>query len=110
MCRKIKPAIIAVICHKLHIARTGEISAITAGLSADASVVTVQKNGSTWTISQNGAYLNHFGGSNSTRAAGWKDGSAANDALIKATGQSDGIRSYGRVVDLMLAYYSAENE
>ena len=34
-----------------------------------------------------------------------KIGSAANDALIKATGQSDGIRSYGRVVDLMLAYF-----
>ncbi|MBQ4577828.1 MAG: DUF3810 domain-containing protein [Clostridia bacterium] len=37
-------------------------------------------------------------------------GSAANDALIKATGQSEGIRSYGRVVDLMLAYFSAGNE
>ena len=37
-------------------------------------------------------------------------GSAANDALIKATGQSEGIRSYGRVVDLMLAYFSAEAE
>ena len=31
-------------------------------------------------------------------------GSKANDALIKATGQADGIRSYGKVVDLMLAY------
>ena len=37
-------------------------------------------------------------------------GSRANDALIKATGQTEGIRSYGRVVDLMLAYFSAENE
>lgn len=37
-------------------------------------------------------------------------GSAANDALIKATGQSEGIRSYGKVVDLMLAYFSSENE
>lgn len=37
-------------------------------------------------------------------------GSKANDALIKATGQSEGIRSYGRVVDLMLAYFSAEAE
>lgn len=37
-------------------------------------------------------------------------GSAANDALIRATGQSDGVRSYGRVVDLMLAYYSVEME
>lgn len=37
-------------------------------------------------------------------------GSKANDALIRATGQADGLRSYGKVVDLMLAYYSAENE
>lgn len=37
-------------------------------------------------------------------------GSRANDALIKATGQAEGIRSYGRVVDLMLAYSSVENE
>ena len=37
-------------------------------------------------------------------------GSAANDALIKATGQADGIRSYGKVVDLMLAYFSAATE
>ena len=37
-------------------------------------------------------------------------GSQANDALIKATGQAEGIRSYGRVVDLMLAYFSVENE
>lgn len=37
-------------------------------------------------------------------------GSRANDALIKATGQPEGLCSYGKVVDLMLAYYSAENE
>lgn len=35
-------------------------------------------------------------------------GSKANDALIKATGQADGIRSYGKVVDLMLAYSSSQ--
>ena len=52
----------------------------TAGLTADAAVLSLQKNGSTWTIAQNGAYLNHFGGSGSTRAAGWQDASAANDA------------------------------
>lgn len=39
-----------------------------------------------------------------------KIGSAANDALIKATGQSEGIRSYGRVVDLMLAYFYEYHE
>jgi len=35
-------------------------------------------------------------------------GSQANDALIKATGQAEGIRSYGKVVDLMLAYFSRQ--
>ena len=37
-------------------------------------------------------------------------GSKANDALIKATGQPEGLRSYGKVVDLMLAYYSIQDE
>ena len=37
-------------------------------------------------------------------------GSKANDALIKATGQPEGIRSYGKVVDLMLAYFYSFNE
>lgn len=37
-------------------------------------------------------------------------GSRANDALIKATGQPEGLRSYGRMVDLLLAYDSAEKE
>ncbi len=37
-------------------------------------------------------------------------GGKANDALIKATGQQEGLRSYGRMVDLMLAYFSAQDE
>ena len=28
-----------------------------------------------------------------------------NDNYLKANGQSDGIKSYGRMVDLMVAYY-----
>lgn len=39
-------------------------------------------------------------------------GTAVNDAYIKATGQADGVRSYGMVVDLLLAWYdctSAKN-
>ncbi len=36
-----------------------------------------------------------------------KLGSQANDALIKATGQPEGKASYGRMIDLMLAYYSS---
>ena len=43
------------------------------------SVVTIARNGSTWTISQNGAYLNDFGG-NGTCAAGWQHSSAPTDA------------------------------
>lgn len=39
-----------------------------------------------------------------------KLGSQANDALIRATGQPEGLRSYGRVVDLMLAYYASGAE
>jgi|GEM_PF-555002 len=34
-------------------------------------------------------------------------GSAINNAYIKSTGQPEGVRSYGRVVDLLLAYYFA---
>lgn len=37
-------------------------------------------------------------------------GSQANDALIKATGQPEGIRSYGKAVDLMLAYFYTDHE
>ena len=34
-------------------------------------------------------------------------GSAINNAYIKSTGQPEGVRSYGRVVDLLLAYHFA---
>lgn len=32
-------------------------------------------------------------------------GNAVNDAMIKSTGQPDGVQSYGLVVDLIMAYY-----
>lgn len=32
-------------------------------------------------------------------------GNAVNDAMIRSTGQPDGVRSYGLVVDLIMAYY-----
>lgn len=35
--------------------------------------------------------------------------SKVNDSYLKANGQSDGTKSYGRVVDLMLAYYREQN-
>lgn len=35
-------------------------------------------------------------------------GNAINNAYIKSTGQPDGVRSYGKVVDLLLAYYLAQ--
>ena len=43
------------------------------------SIVSIARNGNSWTISQNGAYLNDFGGGG-TCAAGWQNASAANDA------------------------------
>ncbi len=36
-------------------------------------------------------------------------GSAVNDALIKATGQPDGVASYGKVADLLLAWFYWEH-
>ena len=56
------------------------IGSKTAGLTAEASTIAMNYGGSTWTLAQNGAYLNHFGGGSSTCAAGWQDGSAAGDA------------------------------
>ena len=35
---------------------------------------------------------------------------AANDAYLKANNQADGMRSYGRMVDLLLAEQRAEGE
>ena len=50
-----------------------------AGLTDTPTALTLNYS-STWTISGNGAYLNHFGGSGSTCAAGWQDYSAASDS------------------------------
>ena len=55
------------------------IGSNTAGLSASESVVQITRSGSNWTISQNGAYLNDFGGK-SICAAGWQHSSAPGDA------------------------------
>ena len=46
-----------------------------AGVVGDESIVAIAPNGGTWTISQNGAYLNDFGGKG-TCAAGWQHSSA----------------------------------
>ncbi|MBR7178200.1 MAG: S-layer homology domain-containing protein [Oscillospiraceae bacterium] len=51
----------------------------TAGLSNGETILQIIRNGNTWTISQNGAYLNDFGGKG-TCAAGWQHSSAPNDA------------------------------
>ena len=56
------------------------VGSSTAGLSTASTTLNLNYNGSTWTIAGNGAYLNHFGGSGSTCAAGWQDASAAGDA------------------------------
>jgi len=50
-----------------------------AGLTDDAATLTLSYRSGTWTISQNSAYLNDFGG-NRTCAAGWVDWSAASDS------------------------------
>ena len=40
----------------------------------------------------------------------YKVSSAVNDTYLKANNQSDGTKSYGRVVDLLLAEYLGESE
>ena len=35
-------------------------------------------------------------------------GNAVNDTYIKVTGQPDGVRSYGKVADLLIAYFLTE--
>ncbi|HBU11922.1 MAG TPA: DUF3810 domain-containing protein, partial [Clostridiales bacterium] len=35
--------------------------------------------------------------------------SEINDAYLRGQNQADGIKSYGRMVDLLLAYYSEPN-
>ena len=51
----------------------------TAGLTAASTALSLNYGGSTWTIAGNGAYLNQFGGTGSTCAAGWQDSTAARD-------------------------------
>jgi len=55
------------------------IGSNTAGLTAAESIVSIAPNGTSWTISQSGAYLNDFGGK-SICAAGWQHSSAPTDA------------------------------
>ena len=56
------------------------IGSTTAGVTSTVTTLSLNYNGSTWTIDKDGAYLNHFGGGSSTCAAGWQDSSAADDA------------------------------
>ena len=67
-----------------------KIGSTTADMVDDPQTLQINYNGSTWTLAQNGAYLNHFGGGSSTCAAGWQDGSAAGDA-----GSQFAIYAYG---------------
>ena len=55
------------------------IGSNTAALTTTQTVVSITRNGSTWTISQSGAYLNDFGGKGIC-AAGWQHSSAPDDA------------------------------
>ena len=56
------------------------VGANSAAITDEAHALSLNYTGSTWTIAENGAYLNHFGGSGSTRAAGWQDSAAATDS------------------------------
>lgn len=56
-----------------------KVSNENATASSESATVSIGVNGSTWTINYDGYYLNQFGGGDSVRAAGWKDGSAAGD-------------------------------
>ena len=51
-----------------------------AAMTDEATTLTLSYRSGTWTISENGAYLNHFGGSGSTCAAGWLDDTASYDS------------------------------
>ena len=55
------------------------VGSTTAGLTDTATELTLNYNGSTWTISQSDAYLNDFGGAGSC-AAGWQHSSAPTDS------------------------------
>ena len=52
----------------------------TASMTNEPTTLSLDYTSGTWTISRNGAYLNHFGGRASTCAAGWQDYSASYDA------------------------------
>ena len=56
------------------------ISSNNAGVTDNACTIALNYANGTWTIAQNGAYLNHFGGGSSTCAAGWQNAAAANDS------------------------------
>ena len=55
------------------------ISSNNAGVTDNSCTISLNYANGTWTIAQNGAYLNHFGGGSSTCAAGWQNTAAAND-------------------------------
>ena len=55
------------------------VGSTTAGITDTPTTLSLNYNGSTWTISLSSAYLNDFGGAGSC-AAGWQDSSAATDS------------------------------
>ena len=55
-------------------------------------------------LQENNAYWNQYEGKVAEAA------NQMNDAYLKLNDQEDGVKSYGRVVDLMLAYYREGNE
>lgn len=51
-------------------------------------------------LAYNNAYWNHFDGKVAEAST------RMNDTYLKLQNQTDGVKSYGRMVDLMLAYYA----
>ena len=77
------------------------IGSTTAGVTSTVTTLSLNYNGSTWTIDKDGAYLNHFGGGSSTCAAGWQDSSAAGDAGSQFEIYAYAEQAYGPSTELI---------
>ena len=70
-----------------------------AGLQDDAHTIHVERNGSTWVLEENNAYLNDAGGAGTT-ASGWQDPSARGDVGSQFDIYSYSEQSYGPSTEL----------
>ena len=70
-----------------------------AGLQDEPHTIHVERNGSTWVLEENNAYLNDAGGAGTT-ASGWQDGSARGDVGSQFDIYSYSEQSYGPSTEL----------